>query len=208
MQATIAYAQVSGALEWFVNAYQEIAQWRASVERLFTFTDEIDSTCADLPLDHARVLRIPSAASFSFFLGRPPTSPAAATGFDLSWARRRCSNGRPRFSLAACQDPSNRGLSHSRAVLTERRDLMSEGRALEARIRVLEDIEAIKQLKAKYFRCLDNKHWDDLSDCFTENATTHYADGEYRLNGRDEIMTFLKAGLSLNAVKHFPDASG
>ncbi len=46
MQTTIAYAQVSGALVWFVNAYQEIAQWRASIERLFTFTEEIDSTRA------------------------------------------------------------------------------------------------------------------------------------------------------------------
>jgi putative ATP-binding cassette transporter len=48
MQTSIAYGQVSGALVWFVNAYQEIAQWRASIERLFTFTEEIDSTCADL----------------------------------------------------------------------------------------------------------------------------------------------------------------
>jgi len=72
---------------------------------------------------------------------------------------------------------------------------MSEGAPLETRIRVLEDIEAIKQLKARYFRCLDNKLWGELSECFTENATTLYADGEYRLNGRDEIMMFLKAGL-------------
>ncbi len=47
MQTSIAYGQVSGALVWFVNAYQEIAQWRASVERLFTFTEQIDSTRAD-----------------------------------------------------------------------------------------------------------------------------------------------------------------
>jgi putative ATP-binding cassette transporter len=42
-QAGIAYGQVSGALAWFVNAYQEIAQWRASVERLLTFTDALDA---------------------------------------------------------------------------------------------------------------------------------------------------------------------
>jgi vitamin B12/bleomycin/antimicrobial peptide transport system ATP-binding/permease protein len=41
-QTGIAYGQVSGALAWFVNAYQEIAQWRASVERLLTFTDAMD----------------------------------------------------------------------------------------------------------------------------------------------------------------------
>jgi len=56
IQTTIAYAQVSNALVWFVNAYQEIAQWRASIERLFTFTEEIDSTCADLQL--AQGLRV------------------------------------------------------------------------------------------------------------------------------------------------------
>jgi putative ATP-binding cassette transporter len=43
-QTGIAYAQVSGALTWFVNAYQEIAQWRANVERLLTFADAMDST--------------------------------------------------------------------------------------------------------------------------------------------------------------------
>ena len=42
-QAGIAYGQVSGALAWFVNAYQEIAAWRASIERLLTFTDALDT---------------------------------------------------------------------------------------------------------------------------------------------------------------------
>ena len=53
MQVNIAYGQVSGALVWFVNAYQEIAQWRASIERLFLFSEEIDATCHDL--EHADV---------------------------------------------------------------------------------------------------------------------------------------------------------
>ncbi len=43
-QAGIAYGQVSGALAWFVNAYQEIALWRASIERLLTFTDALDAS--------------------------------------------------------------------------------------------------------------------------------------------------------------------
>jgi putative ATP-binding cassette transporter len=41
-QTQFAYGQVSGSLAWFVNAYQEIAAWRASVERLITFTDAMD----------------------------------------------------------------------------------------------------------------------------------------------------------------------
>ena len=55
MQVNIAYGQVSGALVWFVNAYQEIAQWRASIERLFLFSEEIDETCADLRRSEVRV---------------------------------------------------------------------------------------------------------------------------------------------------------
>src|SRR5262249_39587514 len=41
-QTIFAYGQVSGSLAWFVNAYQEIAQWRASIERLLTFADAMD----------------------------------------------------------------------------------------------------------------------------------------------------------------------
>ncbi len=43
----IAYGQVSGALSWFVDAYQEIAAWRASIERLSTFAEVIDSARAE-----------------------------------------------------------------------------------------------------------------------------------------------------------------
>jgi putative ATP-binding cassette transporter len=73
VQTNIAYGQVSGALVWFVNAYQEIANWRASVERLVTFDEEIEAariaiapaegvqvdTAPDgeLRLDHVRLTR-------------------------------------------------------------------------------------------------------------------------------------------------------
>jgi len=61
MQVNIAYGQVSGALVWFVNAYQEIAQWRASIERLYLFAAEIDGTCQDLRSSHVRVEESPDA---------------------------------------------------------------------------------------------------------------------------------------------------
>lgn len=48
VQTRIAYEQVVGSLAWFVYAYQEIAQWRASIERLTTLTTLIDTTRADL----------------------------------------------------------------------------------------------------------------------------------------------------------------
>jgi vitamin B12/bleomycin/antimicrobial peptide transport system ATP-binding/permease protein len=45
-QVGIAYAQVCGALLWFVNAYQELAQWRASIERLLTLTEAMETARA------------------------------------------------------------------------------------------------------------------------------------------------------------------
>ena len=48
IQVRIAYGEVSGGLTWFVSAYQEIARWRASVERLVTLLEEIDATGAVL----------------------------------------------------------------------------------------------------------------------------------------------------------------
>jgi vitamin B12/bleomycin/antimicrobial peptide transport system ATP-binding/permease protein len=59
LETRVAYGQVSGALAWFVYAYQEIAQWRASVERLSTLADVVDLAEADLSrpdgIQHERV---------------------------------------------------------------------------------------------------------------------------------------------------------
>jgi putative ATP-binding cassette transporter len=58
-QTRVAYGQVSGSLAWFVYAYQEIAQWRASVERLATFADVVDATQTDMTrAERIRVERI------------------------------------------------------------------------------------------------------------------------------------------------------
>ena len=43
-------------------------------------------------------------------------------------------------------------------------------RELQKRIRILEDIEAIRNLKARYCRCNDKKQWDGLADCFAKDA--------------------------------------
>jgi putative ATP-binding cassette transporter len=54
-QIRFAYGQVSGALTWFVYAYQEIARWRANIERLSTFTEVMDETDRDLQRSHIRI---------------------------------------------------------------------------------------------------------------------------------------------------------
>jgi len=55
----------------------------------------------------------------------------------------------------------------------------------------LQEIEAIKRLKYKYMRCIDEKRWDELAECFAENATVSYSGGKYAFAGRDAIMKFL-----------------
>ncbi len=47
-QIRFAYGQVSGALNWFVYAYQEIARWRANVERLDGLAAVLEATAQDL----------------------------------------------------------------------------------------------------------------------------------------------------------------
>jgi vitamin B12/bleomycin/antimicrobial peptide transport system ATP-binding/permease protein len=44
VEARIAYGQISGALTWFVFAYQEIARWRANIERLASLSESLDAT--------------------------------------------------------------------------------------------------------------------------------------------------------------------
>ena len=55
----------------------------------------------------------------------------------------------------------------------------------------LQEIEAIKRLKYKYMRCIDEKRWDELAECFAEDATVAYSGDKYAFAGRDAIMKFL-----------------
>jgi vitamin B12/bleomycin/antimicrobial peptide transport system ATP-binding/permease protein len=65
-QTGIAYGQVSGALTWFVSAYQEIALWRASIERLLTFAGELET--AEARLARPEAVRVEDAADGSLHL--------------------------------------------------------------------------------------------------------------------------------------------
>lgn len=55
----------------------------------------------------------------------------------------------------------------------------------------LQELEAIKRLKHKYMRCVDEKRWDELRECFAEDATCAFSNGKYAFSGRDAIMQFL-----------------
>jgi SnoaL-like domain len=60
----------------------------------------------------------------------------------------------------------------------------------------LEDIEAIRQLKHRYFRLLDTKGFDELGTLLTPDATSSYQSGELSQQGRAAIVAFLKESLS------------
>jgi hypothetical protein len=59
----------------------------------------------------------------------------------------------------------------------------------------LQEIEAIKRLKYTYCRCLDEKRWDEMAQCLTEDATAAYSDGAYSFASRTQIMQFLRDAL-------------
>ena len=63
----------------------------------------------------------------------------------------------------------------------------------------LETLEAIRQVKYRYLRCVDTKLWDEIGDTFTEDATVEYgtkASGKpLKMAGRTEIVEFFRANL-------------
>jgi len=68
----------------------------------------------------------------------------------------------------------------------------------------LMDIEAIKQLKSAYFRCLDTANWDEIATLFHEDVTVHFKGGtyEWKLTGRDEYVDAVRGAFSRQSVGH------
>ncbi len=64
----------------------------------------------------------------------------------------------------------------------------------------MEDIEAIKNLKAKYFRCVDKKLWEEMETVLTEDAVADYGMGIELLQGRKAIIEFLKKNLGRDSM--------
>ena len=66
---------------------------------------------------------------------------------------------------------------------------------LEKRITALEDIEKIKELHRQYVFWLNSQQWDEMIDCFTENAIADI--GEHGLRkGREEITKLFKINIA------------
>jgi hypothetical protein len=67
----------------------------------------------------------------------------------------------------------------------------------------VDDLEAIRQLKARYFRLMDTKQWDAWRDCFTEDVVLQtLPDPDERFVGRDQVVSRVSAILAGSVTVH------
>jgi hypothetical protein len=73
---------------------------------------------------------------------------------------------------------------------------------LRADIQRLMDIEAIKQLKHAYFRCVDTANLEELAALFHDDVSVHFCGGNYewKLQGKQEYVTNIGKSFTTEAV--------
>ena len=60
----------------------------------------------------------------------------------------------------------------------------------------MDDIEAIKQLKARYFRSMDTKDWSGMREVFADDVTMDTTgSGGAVVTGADEFLRFLRGAI-------------
>lgn len=66
----------------------------------------------------------------------------------------------------------------------------------------LSDLEEIRQLKARYFRCIDTGNHTELANCFTEDVEIDLRGGGYRLRvlGRADMVEFIASSFNSSVV--------
>ncbi len=109
------------------------------------------------------------------------------------------------------KDLGHDDLGHNRALTKSGMGIV-EGLPLEASaggieelrkdIQRLMDIEAIKQLKHAYFRCIDTANFEELATLFHEDITVDFLGGTYnwKLKGKEEYVNSLKASFHNESV--------
>ncbi len=64
-------------------------------------------------------------------------------------------------------------------------------------------IEAVKQVKYRYLRALDTKHWDDFATTLAEDVTADYGKSmgtEHKFTDRDSLVDFMRSSLPANVL--------
>ncbi len=64
----------------------------------------------------------------------------------------------------------------------------------------LVEIHRIEQLKHRYARCLDQKRWDELEACLTEDCSASYGGGAYTFDDRAGILAFLRESMGSTSM--------
>lgn len=69
-------------------------------------------------------------------------------------------------------------------------------------IQRLMDMEAIRQLKYAYFRCVDTANLDELATLFHDDVTVHFIGGSYewKIQGKQDYVNQIGAAFSREAV--------
>ena len=73
---------------------------------------------------------------------------------------------------------------------------------MRADIQRLMDMEAIRQLKYAYFRCVDTANLEELGTLFHEDVTVHFVGGNYEWNiqGRQQYVDNIAMAFSREAI--------
>lgn len=103
-------------------------------------------------------------------------------------------------------------MSETRRVLNKASLGISDGIPLEASeggieelrkdIQRLMDMEAIRQLKHAYFRCIDTANMDELATLFHDDVVVDFKGGGYhwQLNGKDEYLKNIGFSFSKQSI--------
>ncbi len=65
------------------------------------------------------------------------------------------------------------------------------------------DLEAIKQVKYRYLRALDTKHWDDYADTLAEDIKADYGrsiGNELHFTNRTDLVDYMRKSLGPNVI--------
>jgi SnoaL-like domain len=68
---------------------------------------------------------------------------------------------------------------------------------------VTADIAAIKQVKYRYLRALDTKHWDEFADTLTEDVKGDYGPSvgeELHFTNRADLVDYMRSGLGPGVI--------
>jgi SnoaL-like domain len=67
----------------------------------------------------------------------------------------------------------------------------------------MSDAEAIKQVKYRYLRALDTKHWDDFADTLTEDIKGDYGSSvgeELHFTNRADLVDYMRSALGPGVI--------